>query len=43
MSDAEGFVGIPAYYKTVIVNGVEVKLKFCVKSNLFYPPQATHN
>ena len=41
MSDTKGLVGTPAHYKTVIVNGLEVKLKFCVACDLFHPPQAT--
>jgi len=42
ISGAEGFVGTPAHYKTVIVNGAEVKLRLCVTCNLFHRPQATH-
>jgi len=38
ISGAQGIVDTPAHYKTVVVNGLEVKLKFFVTCNLLRPP-----
>ena len=39
---AQGYVGVAARYKSVEVNGVPVKLKFCATCNMFRPPRASH-